>query len=300
MTYLGPWQDDALPTDWLVDVLDSDTPGSGATAFTFGWSSQSTDGAAASGVKMRQAWDGTGPIMIPVPGTRLADLQTAEDFFGPRAFYESLWLTVNRRLFTLNFGTLSPERAAEIDSTPGVVGLEWEPTDVRIEERVILRAYNGQAHLVGRTVPVKFVDAVPLPHWEPPFEPVGAMNARPNLTTIPLAADGSLAAGEVTVEVPVSGASAFALSVVDPRSAEQDISGLTPPEGSSVFLKVTYFATFEPQRYRLIYAAPPVRTLAPPARLSGRTDGLGPLGGAHRLDTKPTSRQAGFRPGSYY
>lgn len=42
---------------------------------------------------------------------------------------------------------------------------------------------------------------------------------------------------------------------------------------------------------------------APAARITGRRDGLGPLGGAHRLDTAGPSRQQGFRPGapgSYY
>lgn len=36
----------------------------------------------------------------------------------------------------------------------------------------------------------------------------------------------------------------------------------------------------------------------PPARLSGRMDGLGPLSGSRRLDTIGPSRQSGFHPGS--
>lgn len=39
-------------------------------------------------------------------------------------------------------------------------------------------------------------------------------------------------------------------------------------------------------------------TRMPPARLTGRMDGLGPLGGPRRLDTTGPSRQSGFHPGS--
>lgn len=41
-------------------------------------------------------------------------------------------------------------------------------------------------------------------------------------------------------------------------------------------------------------------TPAPPARLSGRMDGLGPMGGPRRLGTTGPSRQSGFHPGGYY
>lgn len=50
----------------------------------------------------------------------------------------------------------------------------------------------------------------------------------------------------------------------------------------------------------LVYTAPARRTPAPPAQLSGRVDGLGPLGGPPRLDTAAPSRQSGFHPGGYY
>ncbi len=57
-------------------------------------------------------------------------------------------------------------------------------------------------------------------------------------------------------------------------------------------------ADVHPPRYRFVFEGTSV-TLAPVARLSGRGDGRGPLGGPRRLDTAPVaSSTRSFRPGA--
>lgn len=300
MTTVGPWVDDAVPIEYPTAISGADTKQfytGEADSVTWGWT-QFSETLGASTTKMGQAWSGTGIGGDgPTYGYQVGGINRGNDETDS-AEWGVVWLTcILNAGPTVTDGTLP---AGALDA-PGVVGVEWEPTDVPVSRRVVVETYDlVPTPFLGRDFTVKLVDGLSS-RYEPPFETAAAMNARPTVGVITTSLSGGDAIGSVSVSDGVDiSSSAFAVSIIDPYTAVMDVSELGASALYHYPFRTLVYQSYAP-RYRLIYATPPATfTPAPPARLSGRGDGLGPLGGPRRMDAPARSRQSGFHPGGFY
>ena len=306
MPTYGPWMDDATTVETLM--LDKNTR-AGVDTWGWGWTGAGSSISDMEGALL-DVWT-NGTLSHPAAG----GLQTAQLDVGhgpgqttSEAGLQAVWLTCEKPASYEVTGSTPPPG---YDSTPGVIGVEWEPTSAVESQRLEVTAYDVTIGAFdGRPFHVKMVDDTG-PRYEPPAETGPTMSLRADVATVTTARSGDAETGTVSIASPPvtvdPGGAKFAVALLDDLTQLQDTSGATSlfeAGGSFYSTRVRLYYTQRP-RYRLVYAdvpvsATPVSTRVTPSLRMLQRGGQGGMSGIPRMVGDPTRRGIRQGPGSIY